>query len=318
MPRYAPYWCLTLLAVTGLALHQTLVPAMPPAGVAASVDPARSSAELPNLLPVSPHIYTGGEPRAAGAFAALVELGIKTVVSVDGAAPDVARARQHGLRYVHIPMGYDGVDAAVGHTLARLVREAEPPFYIHCHHGQHRGPAAAAIAALAAGELPVEGALAVLERAGTSRSYAGLWRDVARYQPPTAGTALPPLVETAQVRSLAVTMATIDRTFDNLQHCHEAGWSAALPPRQLNAAEQALLLKESLHESARNLPDTYPPQLKDGLVAAEKLAATLELALRDRQTDHAARQFSALEAACKQCHAKHRDQSAGRLDRLVD
>src|SRR5262245_9667583 len=62
-----------------------------------------------NSFRVSPRIYSGGEPRGAEAFAALKKLGVKTVISVDGAAPDVEAARKVGIRYVHLPIGYDGI-----------------------------------------------------------------------------------------------------------------------------------------------------------------------------------------------------------------
>src|SRR5690606_17968735 len=118
---------------------------------------------LHNLLQVSETIYTGGEPKDDAAFAALAKLGVKTVVSVDGAEPNVKAARAHGLRYVHIPIGYDGVSEEAGKSLARLVRDAQGPFYIHCHHGTHRGPAAAAVACVAAGQGTGKDALAILE-----------------------------------------------------------------------------------------------------------------------------------------------------------
>ncbi|MEZ6081685.1 MAG: hypothetical protein R3C56_40245 [Pirellulaceae bacterium] len=48
-------------------------------------------------------------PEGAAAFNELVQLGVKTIITVDGAQPDVATAKQFGLRYVHLPHGYDGI-----------------------------------------------------------------------------------------------------------------------------------------------------------------------------------------------------------------
>ena len=56
----------------------------------------------------------GAEPHEDVAFAELAELGVRTVVSVDGAKPQADAARHHGLRYVHIPIGYDGVSEEAG------------------------------------------------------------------------------------------------------------------------------------------------------------------------------------------------------------
>ena len=84
---------------------------------------------LQNLLQVSRRIFSGGEPNGDEAFASLARLGVRTVVSVDGVKPDVEATRKHGLRYVHIPIGYDGVEKKAGLSLARLVRDADGPFF---------------------------------------------------------------------------------------------------------------------------------------------------------------------------------------------
>ena len=145
-------------------------------------------AGLRNVMRVSDRIYSGSEPHGEDGFASLERMGIKTVVSVDGARPNVEEARKHGLRYVHIPIGYDGIPEQAGAALARLVKEVDGPVYVHCHHGRHRGPAAA-VACIASGATQGKEALGILEKAGTSKDYMGLWRDVEKYKPPTASVA---------------------------------------------------------------------------------------------------------------------------------
>lgn len=71
----------------------------PDAGHDATARPAP-----PNLQHVSANVWSGGAPESDEAFASLNELGIRTIVSVDGARPDVAAARRYGLRYVNIPI----------------------------------------------------------------------------------------------------------------------------------------------------------------------------------------------------------------------
>lgn len=68
------------------------------------------------------------------------------------------RTAKFGLRYVHLPHGYDGVPADRTKELAKAVRELEGPIFIHCHHGKHRSPAAAAVACVSAGLIPPEAA----------------------------------------------------------------------------------------------------------------------------------------------------------------
>src|SRR4051812_35836928 len=64
---------------------------------------------LTNAHRVTPKVLSGAEPEGDAGFAALRDLGVKTVLSVDGAKPDVDLAHEHGLRYVHLPIGYGGV-----------------------------------------------------------------------------------------------------------------------------------------------------------------------------------------------------------------
>ncbi len=138
---------------------------------------------LPQARRIAADVYCGGEPSDEAAFARLRKLGVQTIVSVDGATPAVRLARQFGMRYVHIPIGYDGIPASAQRSLARVARELERPLYVHCHHGRHRGPAAAAVVCLAMGVMDKKQALRLLEVSGTSHDYDGLWRSVETCRP---------------------------------------------------------------------------------------------------------------------------------------
>jgi protein tyrosine phosphatase (PTP) superfamily phosphohydrolase (DUF442 family) len=257
---------------------------------------------------VTERIYSGSEPHGEEGIASLKELGVKTIVSVDGAKPAVETARKYGMRYVHIPIGYDGVPQEAGQSLARLMREAPTPIYVHCHHGKHRGPAAAAVACVAAGDMTGKEALAILVRAGTSMDYAGLWRDVEAYTPPRADAKLPALVEVAEVGSFTAAMAQVDRAFDNLKLCRDSKWTVPPDHPDLVPAQEALLLQEGLHEAGRNAGDDYVEQFKALLAAAEEQAIELRAALQARDANRATAIAAQVEQACKQCHTKYRDQ----------
>ena len=96
-------------------------------------------------------------------------------------------------------------------------------------------------------------ALSILVRAGTSKDYTGLWRDVEAYTPPPADAELPELVEVAEVGSFTAAMAQVDRAFDNLKLCRDAKWTVPPDHPDLVPAQEALLLQEGLHEAGRNL-----------------------------------------------------------------
>ena len=39
----------------------------------------------------------------------LADMGVKTILSVDGKTPDVEAAKKLGMRYVHVPIQYRGI-----------------------------------------------------------------------------------------------------------------------------------------------------------------------------------------------------------------
>ena len=232
-----------------------------------------------HLLRVAPGLFSGAEPRGAADFAALARLGVTTVVSVDGPVPDAPAAARHGLRTVHVPYGYDGVPADAAARLAAVMTRFGPHgevpggVFVHCHHGKHRGPAGAAVCGLSAGLLDRSSALALLDAAGTSPRYAGLWESVRTFAPPPVPFA-GPLPEAVEPAGLAAAMIEIAARFD-----------AAEDERN------AVLLAEALRESAR-LPG---------------LSAAVRSELR-RSADAADRGDRAgLERGCVECHARFRD-----------
>jgi protein tyrosine phosphatase (PTP) superfamily phosphohydrolase (DUF442 family) len=263
---------------------------------------------LHNVIEVSHDLFSGSEPEGEAGFASLAKLGVKTIVSVDGARPDVDAARRNGLRYIHIPIGYDGVPRPAAAALARAAREAEGPIYVHCHHGRHRGPAAAAVACVGAGKVQGKDALMILELAGTGKEYPGLWRDVEAYRPPSPDEKLPELVEVAKVDSLTEAMAGVDRHWDNLKLCRDAQWETPQNHPDLSPRQVALLLREAFHEANRTIPpEKFDGQFRNWLREVEDLAAEIETQLKASNLEEAGRQSIVLEKSCKKCHERYRN-----------
>jgi protein tyrosine phosphatase (PTP) superfamily phosphohydrolase (DUF442 family) len=284
-----------------------------------SGDPPREFPGLHNVHQASAQVLLGSEPQGAEAFAALREQGIRTIVSVDGARPDVATAGRYGLRYVHIPIGYDGIPESSRQQLTQVAWTIDGPVYVHCHHGRHRGPAAAAVVCLAAGSLNAEQATALMTRAGTGKDYAGLWRDVRHFVPPPADAELPALVEVAEVASLAAAMAGLDRSFDHLKLCATAGWKAPDEHPDLVPVTEALLVREGLAESLRHVKkeaseslDAADPgaseEFRTWLADSVKEAEQLEEAVRRSDAVLADQLLKQLDRSCRQCHEKYRNQ----------
>src|SRR4051794_32733608 len=99
----------------------------PPAGPPPAAPAKVEAPGLHNVYRLTPGLYSGSSPEGDTGFRSLRRLGIHTVLSVDGARPDLERARRHGLRYVHLPVGYDGVPRAPPPAGPPPAREPPPP-----------------------------------------------------------------------------------------------------------------------------------------------------------------------------------------------
>lgn len=142
--------------------------------------------DLHNVFHLSENVVSGSEPLSEDALRRISEMGVKTLLSVDGATPDAETAAKYGMRYVHVPIQYKGITQDEIAKITKTFRELEGPFYVHCFHGKHRGPAAAALGRIALDGATREEAIAEMRMCGTSKSYEGLYRDVATAPVPAA------------------------------------------------------------------------------------------------------------------------------------
>lgn len=283
-------------------------------------DPHRlPSDHLPNLVWVHPNVLSGGLPEGDAAFAELAQRGIRTLISVDGMTPDVDMAAKYGLRYVHIPHGYDGVPAALNLSLAKAVRDLPGPIYIHCHHGKHRSPAAASVACVAAGLLPPESAETVLTVAGTDPNYRGLFqaaRDAVPIDPGRLDSLAISFDSIATIPPMAQAMVNLEATYHHMRLIAESGWKSPTEHPDLDPVHEALLLREHFAElrrgeSTEEAPQPYRPLFQKSQSSAETLRDALE-SMKTNASDKtfstdATRHLNLIGEQCKACHVRYRD-----------
>jgi protein tyrosine phosphatase (PTP) superfamily phosphohydrolase (DUF442 family) len=265
---------------------------------------------LENACWLTDTVLSGAQPEGDAAFRELAALGVRTVISVDGVTPDAEAARRHGLRTVHLPIGYDGVPVERARELAKAIVELPGPIYIHCHHGLHRSPAAAAVACVVAGRLNNDQAVAAMRTLGTGSQYRGLW-DSAREARPMEIDALRRLPvtfrEAAPIPPLAEAMVGLDDVFDRLQLCSKAGWKKPADHPDVDPPHEALRAREICAEIMRTEDfKSRPEEFRKLMETSRAAAETLELRLRaaDPAADQA---FAALTRACADCHKPFRN-----------
>ncbi len=257
-------------------------------------------------------VLSGSQPEADAAFTALAGEGVQTIISVDGAKPDVAAARRHGLRYIHLPIGYDGISPIRVSELVKAATESEGRIFVHCHHGQHRGPAAVGVICEAMGEWTPAQAEDWLKTAGTSPDYPGLYRAVREVSAPTPEqlAKLGPLPEVAQTADLVEAMVAIDEQFDALKDAQTAGWKTPSEHPDASPTHRATLLWEQFRELVRT-PDTagraddYRKHASDSEKAASAILAALRAAPPNTPALDAA--LKSATQSCAACHEAYRN-----------
>ncbi|MFO0809277.1 MAG: hypothetical protein U0746_11675 [Gemmataceae bacterium] len=266
---------------------------------------------LHNVFRVSEQLISGSGPEGDEGFASLAKLGVRTIISVDGAKPEAERAKKHGLGYVHLPIGYDGIPRGKLLLLAKAARELRGPVYVHCHHGKHRGPAAVAAIQLCNDPAwTAETAEAWLKIAGTDPTYAGLIGLPRSLVKPSADEVARTPAEfrpAAPTADLTRHMVEIDALWDRLKLVKAADWTAPRKHPDIDPPHEAVLLTEHFKEAAR-LDTVLGQSPLAGLFAdATAAAAGLEAALRAKDADRAAKAFAASATLCSQCHERFRD-----------
>jgi protein tyrosine phosphatase (PTP) superfamily phosphohydrolase (DUF442 family) len=279
----------------------------------ASVATPLESTNCQNFFRVSPRIFSGSQPEGEVAFEELARLGVKTLISVDGARPDIEAARRFGLRYVHLPFGYGGIPTHRVSELAQAAATLPTPIYVHCHHGKHRGPAATAVMCLAQEGWTPARAESWLRQAGTALEYGGLYAAVVEFKMPasTEISGLKALPEAAAPSPVVAAMVEMDAHLEHLKAAQKSGWSAPLNHSDITPAQAAVLLWEQLRELGRHADTANRPvAYREKLTASEQEADRLRMMLNGslgadlRPVDAA---FGELLQSCSTCHQAFRN-----------
>lgn len=273
---------------------------------------------LHNVFSIGPSLFSGSSPDDEAAFASLAKLGVKHILSVDGSRPKVDLAHKYGMAYIHIPHGYDGINSNTAARIVKAARTADGPLYVHCHHGLHRGPVAAAVICMAnLGWTPGQGE-AWLKTAGTGSNYVGLYETVRRFRGPTAAqlSALPAkFPELVTPAGLVEAMVAIDERWGHLMTIRKAGYQTPEGSPDLQPAHEATMLWEHYREMQR-LPEARQKgeDFLQRAKAAETAAQAAEKLLREFAANPQPElrapldtSFDALARGCASCHRAHRD-----------
>jgi protein tyrosine phosphatase (PTP) superfamily phosphohydrolase (DUF442 family) len=294
--------------------------------------PAASPISIPTMADIKPKDFpgihnavayhdgyvSGSVPEGEEGFASLKAMGIKTIISVDGAIPEVDLAAKYCMTYIHLPIGYNGFDDTRKKELTRATRDAHAtgPVYIHCHHGKHRSAGAAAAAASSLGWITPDQGVARMKVSGTAPAYTGLYA-CARAATPldravidAVPASFPPI---SRPSGFVQGMVDADFALEHLVAIEKAGWKVpADHPDLVPAAEAGKLanLLRFMAESDRS--KKQPADFAAFLLKNSDQATALEDALVAGKSDAAelSKLLKAVNTSCKDCHTKYRNEAA--------
>jgi hypothetical protein len=278
-------------------------------------DQPRDLPGLHNVVAFYQGFWSGSVPEVDAGFDTLQAMGVKTIISVDGAEPEVELARARGMRYIHLPVGYNGFEEQRRLQLARATRDAmrDGAVYIHCHHGKHRSAGAAGAVVATLGWLSPAEATARMQVSGTAADYKGLYACTAKATAVDAEAidAVPATFpEVAHPPTFVRTMLEIDEINDRLKLIEKVGWTVPRDHPDLVPAAEAgrmadLFRMLAASEKARAQPEDFAASLKldgEGMTTLEAMIVAGERDLRK-----ISEQFKLIQTSCQDCHTTYRD-----------
>lgn len=287
--------------------------------VALPVVPPGNYPGLQNVYRFSDRIITGSEPVDREALAQLEAWGVRTVLSVDGKAPDFEGAEELGMRYVHVPLQYKGITDDQIAQIAKAFRELEAPFYVHCFHGRHRGPAAAAIGSVALDGLDRDRAIAEMRHwCTTAKKYEGLYLTVATARFPTAEETAAydfDFTTAHEFTGLREAMVTLTRSWDEVKLIRKNGWQVSADHPDIDPLRSASTVLQHLDACAEmDEVATYADDFRAWLDTSREGTGRLVELLTDCRSEPGVETSAALEEAygavaesCLECHSVYRN-----------
>ncbi len=272
---------------------------------------------LHNVYRLGDSIVSGAEQHDENAFRRLQDMGVRTILSVDGKVPDEELAAKYGMKYVHVPIQYRGITEDELTKIAKTFREQPGPFYVHCFHGQHRGPAAAEVGRLVLDGIPRELAIAEMRQwCGTSGSYEGLYQTIAAGDIPDAERTQAldwdfPAAQTFE--GFRSAMVELSRADDNLKYLSKRQWLAGAEHPDADPLNEAAKLATVFRATAAidtvlDRPADFLQWMEQSVGAADELCDTIRAwKTGEVELEAVDAAYGRVRGLCTSCHSDYRN-----------
>ena len=270
---------------------------------------------LKHVVAFQDDLLSGSKPVGKFGMRSLERLNVKTIICVDGVAPDIEQARQHNIKTIHIPLKYNSPskEQILDLTAAFKMGRNNGNVYLHCHHGKHRSAAAAAIISIALGLSTQEEMKGRMEVAETSPHYKGLWKAIEEQEAIDISNVLENMKsfpEAVIPNGMVEQMVTIDDAMERLLLVKQSGWVVPRSHPDLAPAADAGLIAEVLRSIQLNPNEAVSEaDFTSQVINAVHQASGLEEALKIKKMNAKTlnQYFDHVEQSCIKCHRIFRD-----------
>ena len=217
--------------------------------------------------------------------------------------------------------GVGGITEDEVMQIAKSFRELEAPFYVHCFHGRHRGPAAAAIGRVALDGLERGVAIAEMRQwCSTAAKYEGLYSTVATATIPSAEQTAAYDFDFAPARhavGMREGMIVMTRVWDEVKLVEANGWQPDEEHPDIDPLRSATIFAQLLRacdeaERPRGAGEDFEEMMAAGLDGADRLVELLtdcrvEGVAPDERLERLEAAFDVVSESCLDCHVDYRN-----------
>jgi protein tyrosine phosphatase (PTP) superfamily phosphohydrolase (DUF442 family) len=269
---------------------------------------------LPSAFRFSDKLITGASPDSDDCYEALQELGVKTIISVDGEFPDETRAEKYGMKYIHLPIPYKEVPKERALELAKAVRDMPGPIFMHCACGRLRSPAAAGVVSVILGSMSKMDAWNALVQAKSPGNYVRMYQCTQEFEkvdPVVLDNLRPEFKAKADVARITTRMDDMYKPWSRLDEARRLGWQIPETRKDLKVEEDILKIIDISIEISK-----WPEMRKtDAMVKMRadnesELAKFLQLWRKSSGDDRAkelTKGFFQMTKSCDLCHDEYRN-----------
>ena len=258
-------------------------------------------------------LFSGSKPMSPDGMESLMKMNVRTIICVDGVAPDVKSALEYGIKTVHFPLKYTAPTESqiFDITTAALVGLERGNVYIHCHYGKHRSAATSAIVSIALGFLSVEEAKERMRVSGTSKEYKALWDAVEQQQVINASDLIrnkKHFPSTVNPQGMTAQMVAIDEAINRLQIMQISNWKIPDSHPDLAPASDAGFIAETFRsmQLAQESP-YFQIDFATQVINALHHASSLEEALLQQVSQTKLDAYiNHVKQSCINCHSAFR------------